>query len=303
MKFMTTKLSFIALGLFACGLLLSCEEDQKPKTAPAASEDPKNPAGDPADSGPSAHETYYQIPSPNDLITFVKEGGLSFDANLVDSEIKISDIVGKKSQALNFGKNIADVAYASTFGNTDRSRVAFSNLERLSNDLGISTLFSAALLNRIKENLQNTDSLMMISNDTYFSTIDYLEDNGKGDLLGLMAAGGWIESMYIVSQSVGEFDAEAVAVEQIADQKPTFENLMAFLGKYKSDPDVAAVLESLGQIQSIYDGIPDGSSKMQKDESGRMVLGGSKRTINQEQFDQLKAAIASLRNDFAGSAG
>jgi hypothetical protein len=44
----------------------------------------------------------------------------------------------------------------------------------------------------------------------------------------MMLAGGWIESLYLMSSSVKDFEKDKAAAERIADQKPSLDNLIEY---------------------------------------------------------------------------
>ena len=48
------------------------------------------------------NETYYQIPSPDEMVGFIKESGLAFNGELLSSIKNVDSYVDPKSQALNF---------------------------------------------------------------------------------------------------------------------------------------------------------------------------------------------------------
>lgn len=281
-------------------LTAGCGSDPKPTTAPKA----ENPVEEPEEEMVEIPETYYQLPSPNELLTFIKEGGLQYNADMLSKSENVSDILGRKEKSLAFGQYTAQLAYASSFERFNESLNTFQTIQRLADDLDIAYVFNEMLVDRIQNNIKNADSLELISNTSYFNTITYLEDNDKGDLLALMAAGGWIESMFIVTQSV-EFDQESEAILRIADQKLTFENLKFYLEQYPDSKDVAALSVELDALQGIFDALgmdSEESTKLTKTEGAPMVLGGSSVVITPEQYDNLKNEISRLRTSMTGNA-
>ncbi|MGD1845755.1 MAG: hypothetical protein ACFB10_10225 [Salibacteraceae bacterium] len=280
-------------------LAAGCGSDPKPSTP-----EPKTPAiEEPDEDLVEIPATYYQLPSPNELLNFIKDGGLEFNSEMMSKNENINDIVGRKYQSLAFGRFTAQLAYASSFERFNESLETFSTIKRLADELDISYVFNEMLVDRIQNNIQNADSLELISNTSYFNTITSLEEKDKGDLLALMAAGGWLESMYIVTQSV-EYSEGSEAVMRIADQKLTFENLKYYLEQYTDSKDVAEVSQDLNALGGIFEAMgadSETATAITKTEGNNMVLGGSSIVITAEQYNNLKNEIARLHNSITGN--
>ena len=59
---------------------------------------------------------------------------------------------------------------------------------------------------------------MFLSNDTYFQAYSYLEENERGSTLALIVLGGWIESLYIMT-NLGEYEegSSLLDIEDLSD--------------------------------------------------------------------------------------
>ncbi|PJA08048.1 MAG: hypothetical protein COX70_04745, partial [Flavobacteriales bacterium CG_4_10_14_0_2_um_filter_32_8] len=137
---------------------------------------------------------------------------------------------------------------------------------------------------------------------SYFSAIEYLEQNEQGDKLGIIAAAGWLETVYVVVNTTN-YDKNKAAVERLADQKLTLDNLLAYLDKYKSNADVNEVLGWFNELEVVFASLPEKEDKgsgisFKKKDNGKMVLGGgSKITISKEQFNAIKQKVNEIRNN------
>jgi hypothetical protein len=108
-------------------------------------------------------------------------------------------------------------------------------------------------MDRIENNEGDSDSLFAISNETYYDSYLYLEENGKGVELSLIMASGYIESLYIICNLVDEFNAEDPIVEKIGDQKLVLENLMEFISTYADDQAVQDMINDLVSLQEVFE--------------------------------------------------
>ena len=170
------------------------------------------------------NETYYRIPSPDDMFGFIKESGFSFNGELLNTITNLNEYSDPKTQALNFGIYSADLAYAAAFKEFDKTPKYFAVVQKLAETIGISPAFDKELIDRAQTNLNNADSLVAITNTSYFAVIDYLEQNEQGDKLGIIASAGWLETIYIIANSI-DYSKDKTAVERLSDQKLILDNL------------------------------------------------------------------------------
>ncbi len=254
------------------------------------------------DTDPVENETYYQIPSPDEMFGFIKESGLEFNGELLNPIQSASNYSDPKMQALNFGIYSADLAYTAAYEEFSETTKYFGTIQKLAEPIGISSAFDKALIERIQGNLDNADSLVVITNTSYFSVVEYLEQNEQGDKLGIIAAAGWLETVYVVVNTTN-FDKNKEAVDRLADQKLTLDNLLDYLNKYKSNADVNEVLGWFNDLETVFaalseeEGSESGISFKKKDD-GKMVLGGgSSITITKEQFNAIKDKVNEIRNN------
>ncbi|MEM9023820.1 MAG: hypothetical protein AAGB22_08755, partial [Bacteroidota bacterium] len=211
----------------------------------------------------STSTIHYQVPSPNELFTVIKNGDISFNPELIQPTE--GTYTGMKAQALNMGRLTADIAYASSLGDFQQSIGTFDRMHKLSNELGISFIFDEGMVNRVKNNMQDIDSLTIISNWAYLTITEKLEYNEKEEVLALMAAGGYVESLHIILGSINGYNAENYLVKSIADQRLTLENLVGFLEKYQDNTNIASTLTDLqGLVETFAPYICSSSALMSR---------------------------------------
>jgi len=243
----------------------------------------------------------YSVPTPNELFAVIKETGVLYDGTILNSPENIEKYSSKKNQALNFGVYFTDLAFASSFSENASILSYFGTIKVLSDDLGISNALDAAIYEKVEVNLENddADSLLFLSNDTYFQAYSYLEENERGSTLALIVLGGWIESLYIMT-NLGEFEEGSNLIARIGEQKLTVGNLMGFMMKYQDDSNVAEVMEELADIEELFWSFEEeeGDDVTTSQEGDVYVLsGGSTITVSAEQYEELKELVAELRKD------
>jgi hypothetical protein len=248
-------------------------------------------------------QKYSQVPSPGEMFSSIKQLGSKAkdDATKLNNPDNYKKYNDKKSRALNFGVYSADLLFCSTFDHGNEALKYFVKIKKLGDDIGISTAINAETGNRISANIDKPDSLAAISNDLYFTTFDHLESNDRGNTLALVMAGGWLESIYMVTSMEPGFKKDSPLITRIAEQKFTLDNLIDFMKKYESDPDVVSVIKQLTELKADFDKIedPKGSAAITI-KKGKKVLGGDtsgKITVSADVYKAIVEKVASIRKE------
>lgn len=294
MKKITFFISIIALTgfIFSCGS--ETNEGETPISDTLASDTTTNMI-------PDEPQEYISIPTPDEMFSFIKEiGAAGKSPNFLNNPDNIKNYVETKSKALNFGIYATDFLYCSTFDYGNEALKYFVNVKKLGDEMGISGVISQSTADRIKNNIGKNDSLIDISNALYFSAISELEKSDKASLLALVIAGGWVESMYLVTNMTKKFKANDPAIDRIAEQKYTLDNLIDYLNKYSSDANVASVISQLNELKTVYDQLKEeAASGTISAKEGKKVLGGGTRiTITEEQYKAISEKVKNIRDSF-----
>ena len=251
-------------------------------------------------------KTFYMVPSPEELFALVKADSLEYSPNLYEkaSGIKYGD---KKVTALKFGIYSADMAYSALYGRYQEVLKNIATIRDLSKAIGISSIFDKSLQERVNRISDNQDSLEEVTNTSYYKIINYLEKNKRDKTLAYMVAGGWVESLYIVNHLIESYEANTGTVQMIADQKLTFENLMALLNKHKETPGISELIADLQPIKEVYDSIgkrelEESKRKAKDTKDNAFVVGTNKEYyLKKDEFLQLKQAITEVRKEILAS--
>ncbi len=245
-------------------------------------------------------QTYYLIPSPEGLFSFIKDGDLKYLKDILNPTENIDKYIDTRSKELNFGIYSADLAYVSSFNKYQESVDYLSTVRTLSDEIGISAVFDENLIGRIDNIIDDQDSLLKVTSDSYFSIVRYLESSNRKKSLALIVTGGWIESIYVVTNLIDAYKPGSDAVQLLADQKLVVSNLMSYLDQNKSDDNIQRTINDLKNLQKIYESFE--IEKIEPEEnntsdSDKIVVGGSAKIImTEEQFITLKKEIALIRN-------
>jgi uncharacterized lipoprotein YehR (DUF1307 family) len=246
----------------------------------------------------------YLIPSPKDMFGFTKEGQLKYSNAFLNNKENADKYLDTKSKEMGFGLYSADLAYAAAFNQTNTAGEYLKIVESLSDKIGLGSVFTEALVSRFK-NIESKDSLLRVTNDTYYEVIKYLEENDRTTTLSLISAGGWLETMYIVVNLQGKFKANNEIIQLIADQKNIFENMMLSLEQRQGDEIIASLIKELKPIEAIYSELEvvniENPEKVSPKGNQILVGGTTKIMMTEDQFNRLKKTISDVRNKFANA--
>lgn len=297
MRNITIKWTFAgaAFALLSLGTI-SCSGDGDDKNKDG--KDKIDTTANQVDTTKKVAEIDYAVPTPNELFEIISKMDASINTDLVNDVEKSADYVTKKSQALNFGVYTADLAYLSAFGNSAQAMNYFEAIQGLGESLGISAAFDKALVERVEDNKADADSIFMISNDTYFDTYKFLEENDKGPILSMIIVGGWVESMYVITNMVGDYDTNNPLMDDLADQRLVLENILQFLEVYSENGDVQAVTGDLLVLLESFDAMEyiEGNTKVENKNGVITMTGAGHYEMNKEAYKMIKTAIADYRN-------
>ena len=248
-------------------------------------------------------ETFFQVPSPGEMLTFIKMVGGKNNKNtsFLNSPDNQKNYTDNKLKSLNFGLYSCDLSYCSIFEIGSEALKYFKTVKQLGDQIGVSSAIKPEILKRLEGNLGNPDSLSVITDDVYFSSFQTLEDGKQGPTLSLVVAGGWLESLFIAT-SLSKYEPNSPVVERLADQKYTLDNLVEFLKKYeKDDANVAAVVKDFTDLQAEFNkiGEKDASAAKASGDKGKTILGGGKELVlSAEQYNAIVTKIKAIRNSY-----
>lgn len=241
----------------------------------------------------------YAVPTPNELFEIVKIQGGEQKVGLTNSLDNREKYVDLKAKTLNFGVYSADLAYMSCFGIGTEFLMYFKAIEEMGEELGISGAFDEDLMARIENNEGDTDSLFAISNESYYDSYLYLEENGKGVELSLIMAGGYIESLYIVCNLVDKYKEGDPVIEKIGDQKLVLENLLDFILQYSDDQMVSEIMDDLISLSEVFETsmeFEESGTSIDNSSSKLVISGGGSYKMTKTALEKITAKAKELRD-------
>ena len=180
--------------------------------------------------------------------------GAVFNADLMNSPEHISEYLTSSQQAINLGVYAVDLSYSRVFDQSETAGRYFSAMRQMSKELGIPADYFEKTSERFERNISNKDSLIVIANEVYVTTDNYLKENERYTTAAMIIMGGWIEAIHIAIDVAIE-SRNADIIDKLVDQKYSLNNLMLMLAEHKKNEVVAEYLEDLLKIKKEFDTI------------------------------------------------
>jgi len=283
--------SILFIGIWASLLITSCNNNNDKKTI-----DNTDTLIDSSENIKS--EIIYQVPSPDEFITLLKNSKASFKANITAPEK--TNFIDPVKQKLNLGVYAADMAYLATFSKFQETVRYFSKIKSMSDQIGITNAIEKSTFDRLENNITNVDSICAITNNSFYNVIDHLQQNDDGITLALISTGGWIESMYIAFQLINKFDENNPIIQRIASQKLVLQNLIGMIESLKDQSTTQNIKNDLLSIKNLMDKISATveEDKYKPQDTTKIIIGAKTiYKIDNETYLQLKQTIEKIRNE------
>jgi len=301
-KTFITTLSVAALS--GAVMLTSCGDGGKKADAENMASDSTKVDTTAVKTAESNTEMTYQIPSPKEMFVFIKQvaGKNNKRVDMLNNPENAKNYTDAKSQALNFGIYSCDLTYCSIFEIGTNAIKYFKSVKQLGDAVGVSSVISGDMLKRLEKNMGNPDSLVEVADNLYFSSFETLQNSQQGNTLALAVAGGYIEGLNIACSLV-KFDKKNPAVERIADEKYTLENIIEFMKKYESDAGVKETITQLQDLQTTFNQVAEkeeGKVAVKEEKGTKVLGGGSELQMTEAQYKAITDKVAAIRTSFTG---
>jgi hypothetical protein len=214
-----------------------------------------------------AEKLVYPIPTPLDITNMLNKAGASYIIGVANRPENADKYFTEPAKALNLGIYGTDLCYSATYGMSQETMNFFLCTKKLRDGLDVQTPGNDSLSSKLEANIENRDSIFNILTNSFTSTFDYLNENGKGTVAVMVLAGGWIEGLYLSTELAGMLDKNSEILQGIADQKETLSKLIPLMENYKENQNVSDVLKSLNNIKIFFDELKVVDNKAQMDKA------------------------------------
>jgi hypothetical protein len=292
----------VAAGVSSAGLV-SCGGESAEESKPGKNADVVKSTGEYATNF-SVDGVQFSIPSPIQTAMLIKNSGAAFNPELVNPTDNNAKYTSNFQKALNLGVYGADLAYITINQNPDKAMTYFATVSTLSEDLNVSGAFSSSIINRFRDNIENSDSLLVLVGEAYRAGNSYLLTEKRVEIIALILTGGWIETMHIATSLVNKSTNQQI-IDRIGEQKSSLKGLIALLKRRSSDAALHDPMDNLvaklTELQAEFDKIKFtyqyADPKTMPDQKLTELNSKTEVSIDQETLSKIVSLIGSIRSD------
>jgi len=191
------------------------------------------------------------IAAPVKLLTDMNEAGLNHYREEVTNPVdRLDNYQTAEQKALSFGVYGADLSYISLYGRHDEIADYLIVIRKLTESLGLSSLFDQASFEDFERIKSNPDSVKMFIFDKYDSADEYLRSNDRLVTASMILTGGLIESLHLVSSQIETGDTNKEAYRIFLSQKNTLKSLLELYDNLEAEGHTMNYKED---VQLLYD--------------------------------------------------
>ena len=250
-----------------------------------------------------AERIFQALPSPLESAMLIKSAGARFEEKLLNPVSNVKNYVTNKAMALNLGVYTCDLSFASLYEQTQLLIDYMIAAKKMADGLGILKAIEQEDIDKLEENINNSEVIMDIVSQTFMNSNSYLEDNGQPATAAMVLVGGWIEGLFISTQLVdmNDFNGNKL-VGRIIDQKLSIDILLNLLNSSKGNPAVDALMVQVGKLKAVFDKIKIDTTPVRPeyDQTSKTTVLKSeiKTDMTKEVFLELSKTVMEIRNSF-----
>jgi hypothetical protein len=223
----------------------------------------------------SVEQLINSLPSPFGLAEMLNEIGAVYVGENLNPTDNVSNYFTEKSKALNLGAYGTDLGYTTIYEKNQETRAYFKSVKELLDELKVDVDYEYLIDENQKERLENKDTAVAIITNTFYDVYDFLNKNNSPELSVLMAAGSWIEGLYIATHISEDTYDNLEMVKIIYDQSTSLDSLLVLMSEFEADEDIKEIKTDLDELKVLYQ--------------------ATEGSLTQEDLNTLKEKIKALR--------
>jgi hypothetical protein len=250
-----------------------------------------------------AEKIFNALPSPLESAMLIKSAGARFDEALLNPIGNVNSYVTNRSMALNLGIYTCDLSFASLYEQTQLIIDYMNAAKKMADGLGILKAIEQSQIDRLEENINNSEVIMEIVSETFMNSNSYLTDNGQPAIAAMVLVGGWFEGLYISTQLIDLKESKSdKLLGRIIDQKLSIDILLNLLESSKGNPAIDDLIVQVNKLKAVFDKVSITSSKIKPEvdkKSNTTVLKSEIKTdMTPEVFKELSTLVSEIRKTF-----
>lgn len=247
----------------------------------------------------SAKKMFYAMPSPLEMSTLIKSAGGEFRSDLLHDPNQAPNYQTLQQRSMVLGVYGADLSYASVFDRQQDAVKFLAASKRIGEDIGIRDVFSANILERANNNLNNRDSMLHILTEVYWETNSQLKEENRDQISLLVMAGGWAEGLYMGTQLIDPAHPDPEIATRVIEQKYTAMQLQEMFNEFSDNELISASYPIFAPALDFFASLnvkEEEKTSVSTNSEGVMTIGG-KKTIayTAEDLKQLQLIASTMR--------
>ncbi len=243
----------------------------------------------------------FPLPSPYQAAYLIKKHDIPFNEKLANPTENSKKYTTAFKKALNLGIYGTNLSYLNIYDRTPQSISYLAVVKKLSEELNLTPAFNADFFTGIEKNINSQDSLLVQMSRTYRKADSYLRENDRTEVGALILAGGWIESLYTLTQLVGSTTNNRQIINRIGEQKHPLDNLIEVLTPYYyKSGEYSELIDMLIDLAYEFDGIIYSYSykepKIDVEKKTIFINSQSRVVISEYHLDIITKKIEGIRN-------
>jgi hypothetical protein len=205
--------------------------------------------------------------------------------------------------ALNLGIYTCDLSFTSLYEQTQLIIDYMNAAKKMAEGLGILRAIDQSTIDRLEQNINNTEVIMEIVSETFMNSNSDLVDNGQPAIAAMVLVGGWFEGLYIATRLVdmNDFNGNKL-VGRIIDQKLSIDILLNLLNDNKGNPAIDELITQVEKLKTIFDKISLTTSPVRPEyvetTNTTYLKSEVKSNLTPAVFQELASTVAEIRGTF-----
>ncbi len=195
---------------------------------------------------------FYNVPSPVEVTGIIQKMNLPYYPDLLNPTSNADNYLTQANKALNIGVYGADLSYTRIHNQYQDAANFLKVIHRFSNDLGIPESSERVLIRRLEKSLQDKDSLLKITVETFTNSDSYLKESQRESIAALIVLGGWIEVLYIATNILERDSSNNKMVKLIAEQRYSVKSMLALMLQFSDEKRVKELIPYLKKLNDKF---------------------------------------------------
>jgi len=292
-------------------ILSACGGSRKPDTKKILDKDGKEEKESNSSNPPISKEVLSDIvtsiPSPLEISFLIKDLGIKYDKNILNTTDKSSSYKTDFKQALNLGVYSTDLGYSNIYSQTQDALFFLNGIKKMANSLNVGEFFDFKTIEQLATNSSNLDSLLLVTSLNLEKINEHLQKKDRADLTILILTGGWVEALYITCEVAKKAPNNELLSNRIGEQKIILQQLLLLLSFYEDEyPKIKDLRNSMVELEKIYSNVKitfDYKDSSTKEENGVLIVQDnttSKISFTAKDLDNIHKKVKEIRDGVIG---